>query len=184
MDILPPGNAQNSDVITSTTTLPTHTWTAPMAYPDFTIVGYREYVIFFHDEPEFLPPHDTDVLISPCIPLPLSAEDKPPLPEKPCPTEEGGGHSGHGGHGDLLPIMPISYRAEPMINRERILWRLMEEGHNFHGRPVLNEEQHHSSWMFGDPDTPILKAYIGDPVRIRFVHAGVKGDTCFSPAPL
>ena len=70
--------------------------------------------------------------------------------------------------------MPISYRAEPMINRERILWRLMEDGHNFGGRPVLNEEQHHSSWMFGDPDTPILKAYIGDPVRIRFVHAGVK----------
>jgi FtsP/CotA-like multicopper oxidase with cupredoxin domain len=28
--------------------------------------------------------------------------------------------------------------------------------------------------MFGDPATPILKAYIGDPVRIRFVHAGVK----------
>jgi FtsP/CotA-like multicopper oxidase with cupredoxin domain len=28
--------------------------------------------------------------------------------------------------------------------------------------------------MFGDPATPILKAYIGDPVRIRFIHAGVK----------
>ena len=38
---------------------------------------------------------------------------------------------------------------------------------------MLNEEQHHSSWMFGDPATPILKAYIGDPVRIRLLHAGV-----------
>ena len=28
--------------------------------------------------------------------------------------------------------------------------------------------------MFGDPVTPIFKAYIGDPVRIRFVHAAVK----------
>ena len=28
--------------------------------------------------------------------------------------------------------------------------------------------------MFGDPVTPILKAYIGDPVRIRLVHAAVK----------
>ncbi len=83
----------------------------------------------------------------------------------------GGGHGG--GHMDQLPIMPISYRSEPMINRERTLWRLQREGH-FLKRPVLNEEQHHSSWMFGDPVTPILKAYIGDPVRIRLVHAGVK----------
>ncbi|MBD0299908.1 MAG: multicopper oxidase domain-containing protein, partial [Nitrososphaera sp.] len=154
LDILPPGNAQNPDVITSSTTLPTHTWTEPVAYHNFNVVGHREFVIFFHDEPEFLPPHDPD------------------MPKDPCLNEEGGG--GHGGHGDILPIMPISYRSEPMINRERILWGLIKSGHDFQGRPVLNEEQHHSSWMFGDPDTPILKAYIGDPVRIRFVHAGVK----------
>ncbi|MBD0349585.1 MAG: multicopper oxidase domain-containing protein [Flavisolibacter sp.] len=154
LDILPPGNAQNPDVITSSTTLPTHTWTAPVAYHNFNVVGHREFVIFFHDEPEFLPPHDPD------------------MPKDPCLNEESGG--GHGGHGDILPIMPISYRSEPMINRERILWGLIKSGHDFQGRPVLNEEQHHSSWMFGDPDTPILKAYIGDPVRIRFVHAGVK----------
>jgi manganese oxidase len=43
-----------------------------------------------------------------------------------------------------------------------------------HDEPVVNEEQHHSSWMFGDPATPVLKAYLGDPVRIRLVHAGVK----------
>jgi hypothetical protein len=61
-----------------------------------------------------------------------------------------------------------------MVNKEQILFRLLQEGHNFKGRPVLNEEQHHSSWMFGDPATPIFKAYIGDPVRIRFVHAAVK----------
>jgi len=70
--------------------------------------------------------------------------------------------------------MPVSYRAEPMINREHELFRLIHAGHDFQGRPVLNEEQHHSSWMFGDPVTPILRAYVGDPVRIRFVHAGVK----------
>src|SRR5215213_1677102 len=60
-----------------------------------------------------------------------------------------------------------------MINRERRLWKQMRTGPAL-DRPVLNEEQHHSSWMFGDPATPILKAYIGDPVRIRFVHAGIK----------
>lgn len=36
------------------------------------------------------------------------------------------------------------------------------------------EEQHHSSWLFGDPDTPILRAYRGDPARIRLVQGGVK----------
>jgi len=25
--------------------------------------------------------------------------------------------------------------------------------------PAVNEEQHHSSWLFGDPATPILRAY-------------------------
>ena len=92
----------------------------------------------------------------------------------PCGEPGGGGAGGgHGdGHEDLLPIMPISYRAEPMINRERTLWGLLNSGHVLI-RPVLNEEQHHSSWMFGDPVTPILKAYIGDPVRIRLLHAGV-----------
>ena len=36
------------------------------------------------------------------------------------------------------------------------------------------EEQHHSSWLFGDPDTPLLRAYRGDPARIRLVQGGVK----------
>ena len=39
---------------------------------------------------------------------------------------------------------------------------------------VAGEEQHHSSWLFGDPVTPILRCYAGDPARIRLVHAAVK----------
>ena len=39
---------------------------------------------------------------------------------------------------------------------------------------VAGEEQHHSSWLFGDPVTPILRGYEGDPARVRLVHAGVK----------
>ena len=39
---------------------------------------------------------------------------------------------------------------------------------------VAGEEQHHSSWLFGDPVTPILRCYKGDPARIRLVHGGVK----------
>ena len=39
---------------------------------------------------------------------------------------------------------------------------------------VAGEEQHHSSWLFGDPVTPILRAYAGDPARVQLVHAGIK----------
>ncbi len=39
---------------------------------------------------------------------------------------------------------------------------------------VAGEEQHHSSWLFGDPITHIQRAYAGDPCRVRLVHAGVK----------
>jgi FtsP/CotA-like multicopper oxidase with cupredoxin domain len=39
---------------------------------------------------------------------------------------------------------------------------------------VAGEEQHHSSWLFGDPETPIFRAYRGDPARVRVIHAGVK----------
>ncbi len=39
---------------------------------------------------------------------------------------------------------------------------------------VSGEEQHHSAWLFGESVTPILRAYKGDPCRVRLVHAGVK----------
>ena len=155
MDILPPGNAQTKPDPDSPTTLEDHVWPPPEAYTAFDQKAHREFVIVFHDEPEFQPPHG-------------------PTAVSPCGEPECADHGGGPGdeHADLLPIMPISYRAEPMINRERTLWGLLNGGHVLR-RPVLNEEQHHSSWMFGDPVTPILKAYIGDPVRIRLLHAGV-----------
>lgn len=31
-----------------------------------------------------------------------------------------------------------------------------------------------SSWPHGDPATPVLHAYRGDPAKIRLIHAGVK----------
>ena len=129
LDILPPGTAQTAEVPASVTTLEDHAWPKPVAYPAFHEQAHREFVIFFHDEPEFAPPHV-----------------KPPI--SPCPKEgQHGGDGpagGHGGHGADMPIMPISYRAEPMINRERTLWGLLDSGHILK-RPVLNEEQHHSS---------------------------------------
>ncbi|MCA0986775.1 multicopper oxidase domain-containing protein [Guptibacillus algicola] len=62
----------------------------------------------------------------------------------------------------------INYRYEPLQNRKK----LIDEG-------VVcpdcdGEEVHHDSWVFGDPATPILRGYVGDPARIRLVHGGVK----------
>ncbi|HEX8441160.1 multicopper oxidase domain-containing protein [Archangium sp.] len=166
LDVLPPGVPDAC--APSNTTLDDHVWPPPVEHPDFDTKAHREFVIFFHDEPEFQPPHGAPE------PHPCEGDDTGGDPAGQLhPGAPAGGAAGHGGHGDLMPIMPVSYRAEPMINRERILWRLLREGHVLQ-RPVLNEEQHHSSWMFGDPVTPILKAYIGDPVRIRLIHAAVK----------
>ncbi|HEX9947933.1 MAG TPA: multicopper oxidase domain-containing protein, partial [Allosphingosinicella sp.] len=153
LDIIPPEVQTGNFVNNVPATIENYQFPPPKEYADYNREAHREFVVFFHDEPEFVPPHGTH------------------YPD-PCHPDGGGGHGGHGVAAP--PIMPVSYRAEPMVNKEQILFRLMQEGHDFKGRPVLNEEQHHSSWMFGDPATPIFKAYIGDPVRIRFVHAAVK----------
>ena len=58
--------------------------------------------------------------------------------------------------------MPINYRAEPMRNRHPEC-----EG-------CVGEEVSLSSWPFGDPATPVLRAYVGDPAKIRLIHGGVK----------
>ncbi|QUW23521.1 multicopper oxidase domain-containing protein [Sporosarcina sp. Marseille-Q4063] len=61
-----------------------------------------------------------------------------------------------------------NYRYEPVNRRQQ----LITEGvvcPNCEG-----EEVHHDSWVYGDPSTPILRGYIGDPAKIRVVHGGVK----------
>lgn len=151
--------------------------------------SFREYVLFIHDEPEVrelneheegahaggqhLPP-PAEHMKGPCFEgLPDRCEPDPRL----C-GEHGSAQAQAGNEGarhEKFPhgsLMLFNYRSEPMKNRERLIWKWLEEGKL--KRTVINEEQHHSSWMFGDPDTPVLKAYLGDPIRIRLIHAGVK----------
>lgn len=143
----------------------------PVKHPPPT-AAFREYVIVMHDEPH----------VKNCTALTRVAP--------PWEVEPGAHGSGHmpeenadgDANGNVSHVMPISYRAEPMLNRERLLWNRITGVPVEPGDPapeplevcVVNEEQHHSSWLFGDPATPILRAYLGDPVRIRLVHAGVK----------
>lgn len=60
----------------------------------------------------------------------------------------------------------ISYRSEPMRNR------LPLDHHA--GHTDTAEDISMSSWAYGDPAPPILKAYVGDPSKIRLIHGGVK----------
>lgn len=58
----------------------------------------------------------------------------------------------------------ISYRAEPMRNRMPLTDDPADSG----------EDISMSSWVYGDPAPPILRAYVGDPSKIRLIHGGVK----------
>ncbi|HAP20040.1 MAG TPA: copper oxidase [Lachnospiraceae bacterium] len=58
----------------------------------------------------------------------------------------------------------ISYRSEPMRNRPPLTDEHSDSG----------EDISMSSWVYGDPAPPILRAYVGDPAKIRLIHGGVK----------
>ncbi|MFC4856469.1 multicopper oxidase domain-containing protein [Actinophytocola glycyrrhizae] len=148
-------------------------------YADIHVPGepsFREYVVFMQDET----PNDNPV--------------QPPHPAYECELPRPHGHSvargeerlppvifpdhGDAGHGPgeaAHSMMLMSYRTEPMGWRSLAYERLLESGRIDPARDaIVGEEQHHSSWLFGDPETPVLKAYRGDRAKIRLVHAGVK----------
>ncbi len=58
----------------------------------------------------------------------------------------------------------ISYRSEPMRNRMPLSHDPADSG----------EDISMSSWVYGDPAPPILRAYVGDPAKIRLIHGGIK----------
>ncbi|MPZ62903.1 MAG: hypothetical protein GEU93_16740 [Propionibacteriales bacterium] len=157
VDVLP-GTAAGSAAATAAPWLG-----EPVKYPAAG-AAFREFVVVIHDEPRVV--NHTPL-----------AQVAPPWGG----AEHAAGLGGHPAEG-VSHVMPISYRAEPMANREHVLWSRLTGTPVEPGGPVpdplevpvVNEEQHHSSWLFGDPSTPILRAYLGDPVRIRLVHAGVK----------
>lgn len=57
----------------------------------------------------------------------------------------------------------LNYRSEPFMNR-------MALQHEVLG--FFDPSQAYSSYVFGDPATPIARAYLGDPVKQRLVHGG------------
>ncbi|MFN2592662.1 MAG: multicopper oxidase domain-containing protein, partial [Candidatus Dormibacteria bacterium] len=59
----------------------------------------------------------------------------------------------------------LNYRSEPFMNR-----LLLQQGAG--GR--LDESLQYSSYSFGDPSTPVMRSYLGDPVKQRVIHAGAE----------
>jgi FtsP/CotA-like multicopper oxidase with cupredoxin domain len=57
----------------------------------------------------------------------------------------------------------LNYRSEPFMNRLRLQQQRT-------GR--FDESLSYSSYTFGDPATPIMRAYLGDPVKQRVIHGG------------
>jgi hypothetical protein len=132
--------------------------------------SFREFTIFFHDEPEN---HSGLHLSGEHSVMPLSYRAEPMhnrLPhrmrryaqataQKPLPTPGKIDHSA------------VKIELNEVLGER--FWIARDEHGNFLEQ-VSGEEQHHSSWLFGELVTPLLRAYKGDPSRIRLVHAGVK----------
>jgi FtsP/CotA-like multicopper oxidase with cupredoxin domain len=57
----------------------------------------------------------------------------------------------------------INYRSEPFMNR-----LALQQSVNGY----VDESLEYSSYAFGDPATPIMRSYLGEPVKQRVVHAG------------
>jgi manganese oxidase len=121
---------------------------------------YREYTLFFHD--------GISALNGNGQPDPNGEEDeaeKPHEEEGEEPHEEGGEEpheeAPHEEDGNEKELYAVNYRAEPLD--ERMENALGEDGKD----PTM----FYSSWVFGDPATPITRAYVGDPIKFRVIGA-------------
>ncbi|MEP7200799.1 MAG: multicopper oxidase domain-containing protein, partial [Chloroflexota bacterium] len=59
----------------------------------------------------------------------------------------------------------INYRSEPFMNRLALQQQMFGK---------FDKSQAYSSYVFGDPATPIARSYLGDPVKQRVIHGGAE----------
>lgn len=131
---------------------------------------FREFTVFIHDEPEI---HSGLHTVADHSLMPLSYRAAPMHNRYPHRMRE----LVHASTGRHLP-------AHGKVDLKAFGWDLTDELDEYFLTArdstgtwlerIAGEEQHHSSWLFGDPDTHVQRAYAGDPCRIRLVHAGVK----------
>lgn len=59
----------------------------------------------------------------------------------------------------------LNYRSEPFMNRLALQRQTIGK---------VDKSGAYSSYVFGDPATPILRSYLGDPVKQRVIHGGAE----------
>lgn len=131
--------------------------------------SFREFTIFFHDEPEI---HSGVHAAGMHSWMPLSYRAEPMVNRLPHRmrrlVEE---HPPDPDQRETVDRTVFSWRLGPELDDE--FWTARTRDGRWLER-IAGEEQHHSSWLFGEPATPVLRAYAGDPCRVRLVHAGIK----------
>ncbi|MFV0259241.1 MAG: multicopper oxidase domain-containing protein [Acidimicrobiales bacterium] len=136
--------------------------------------SFREHTVFIHDEPSV---HSLRHLVGEHAVMPLSYRAEPMpnriphalrrLAEQTRDREADGGPPADG-----IDFRAVRRSLDPDTFEERFDTARGADGTYL--ERIGGEEQHHSSWLFGEPVTPVLRGYRGDPSRIRLVHAGVK----------
>ena len=133
--------------------------------------SFREFTVFIHDQPEV---HSGLHTVGEHSIMPLSYRAEPMhnrLPhrlrhqaaltaKRPPPADP-----------DAIDRTAVTWRLGPDLEEQFLTARNAADDYLEY---IAGEEQHHSSWLFGDPVTHIQRAYRGDPCRVRLVHAGVK----------
>ena len=66
----------------------------------------------------------------------------------------------------------INYRSEPF--RNRLLTPPVCKSVNDCTQPIKEKSHAYSSFTFGDPATPMMRGYLGDPTKIRLMHVGAE----------
>ncbi|WP_336650377.1 multicopper oxidase domain-containing protein [Kocuria rosea] len=132
--------------------------------------SFREFTVFFHDETET---HSGIPHSLPHSAMPLSYRAEPMHNRLPYRLHRRMRHGVPGAGADARGIDQSAVKAEINDTLGEDFWVAKNNQGQFLER-VSGEEQHHSSWLFGDPVTPVHRAYRGDPCRVRLVHAGVK----------
>lgn len=142
--------------------------------------SFREFTTFFHDQPEVRSGLHT---VGEHSIMPLSYRAEPMhnrLPHRMRHYAEETLRRDEEARRRNPPLVP----NPDAVDRRAVMWQLGDEldeqfltartGRGEWLEYVAGEEQHHSSWLFGDPVTHVQRAYAGDPCRVRLVHAGVK----------
>lgn len=147
-------------------------------YSDDIPRSFREFTIFFHDEPEI---HSGTHLLGEHTVMPLSYRAEPMHNRLPHRMRRYAERTAPEPEPDQQGIDHAAVRIELDDELNEVFWIARKPDGTFVER-VAGEEQHHSSWLFSDPVTPVLRAYRGDPARIRLIHAGVKETPRLPPA--